>query len=38
LPYWIWVIFFVLVFTGLNIQGVATSARINSGWQLPWAL
>jgi putrescine importer len=31
LPYWTWVIFFVLVFTGLNIQGVATSARINSG-------
>jgi putrescine importer len=30
-PYWIWVIFFVLVFTGLNVQGVKTSARVNSG-------
>jgi putrescine importer len=29
-PYWIWAIFFVLVFTGLNVQGVKTSARVNS--------
>jgi amino acid transporter len=31
IPYGLWVIFFVLLFTGLNIQGVKTSARINSG-------
>jgi amino acid transporter len=31
IPNWSWVIFFVLLFTGLNIQGVKTSARINSG-------
>jgi putrescine importer len=31
IPNWLWVIFFVLLFTGLNIQGVKTSARINSG-------
>ncbi len=30
-PYWIWAIFFALVFTGLNIQGVKTSARVNAG-------
>ena len=30
-PYWIWAIFFALVFTVLNIQGVKTSARMNSG-------
>jgi putrescine importer len=29
-PYWVWAIFFALVFTGLNIQGVKTSARVNS--------
>jgi len=29
-PYWAWAIFFALVFTGLNIQGVKTSARVNS--------
>jgi len=29
-PYWTWAIFFALVFTGLNIQGVKTSARVNS--------
>jgi putrescine importer len=29
-PYWIWAIFFALVFTGLNVQGVKTSARVNS--------
>jgi len=29
-PYWIWAVFFVLVFTGLNVQGVKTSARVNS--------
>ncbi len=28
--YWIWAIFFAAVFTGLNIQGVKTSARVNS--------
>ncbi|HVI09823.1 MAG TPA: APC family permease [Candidatus Binatia bacterium] len=31
IPYWGWAVFFVLVFTGLNIQGVKTSARVNSG-------
>jgi amino acid transporter len=30
-PYWVWAIFFALVFTGLNIQGVKTSARVNTG-------
>src|SRR5881275_3130505 len=30
-PYGIWAIFFALVFTGLNIQGVKTSARLNAG-------
>src|SRR5271166_4161194 len=29
-PYWIWAIFFAVVFTGLNIQGVKTSARLNT--------
>ncbi|HEY6770310.1 MAG TPA: APC family permease [Candidatus Sulfotelmatobacter sp.] len=31
IPYWGWAIFFAIVFTGLNIQGVKTSARVNSG-------
>src|SRR5213078_5244847 len=26
--YWVWAIFFGIVFTGLNIQGVKTSARV----------
>src|SRR5579864_5152360 len=30
-PYSIWAIFFALVFTGLNVQGVRTSARVNTG-------
>jgi len=30
-PYWGWAVFFALVFTGLNIQGVKTSARVNAG-------
>src|ERR1700674_2134135 len=29
--YSIWAVFFALVFTGLNIQGVKTSARVNTG-------
>jgi putrescine importer len=29
--YSIWAIFFALVFTGLNVQGVKTSARVNTG-------
>jgi amino acid transporter len=29
-PYLIWAIFFGLVFTGLNIQGIKTSARVNT--------
>src|SRR6267142_1413451 len=29
--YWAWAIFFGIVFTGLNIQGVKTSARVNAG-------
>jgi putrescine importer len=31
IPYWGWAIFFAAVFTGLNIQGVKTSARVNTG-------
>jgi putrescine importer len=30
-PTWIWKIFFVIVFTALNIRGIKTSARINAG-------
>jgi amino acid transporter len=30
-PYWIWVIFFFLLFTCLNLGGIKTSARINEG-------
>jgi len=30
-PYPIWVIFFFLLFTGLNLRGIKTSARINEG-------
>ena len=30
-PYWGWAIFFVLLFTGLNVRGVKTSARVNAG-------
>src|SRR5450755_1765446 len=30
LPYAVWAVFFALVFTLLNIQGVKTSARVNS--------
>jgi putrescine importer len=30
-PAWIWKIFFVIVFTMLNIRGIKTSARINAG-------
>src|SRR5271166_3036006 len=30
IPYWIWAIFVGLVFTGLNVQGVKTSARVNA--------
>src|SRR5438105_2027652 len=30
-PYGVWAIFFAVLFTGLNIQGVKTSARVNSG-------
>src|SRR5437899_1545957 len=29
-PYWAWAIFFATVFTLLNVQGVKTSARVNS--------
>jgi putrescine importer len=31
IPYWTWAIFFTLVFTLLNVQGVKTSARVNAG-------
>jgi len=31
LPYWGWAIFFAGCFTALNIQGVKTSARVNTG-------
>jgi putrescine importer len=30
-PYWAWAVFFALLFTGLNIQGIRTSARMNTG-------
>jgi putrescine importer len=30
IPYWGWAIFFGLVFTGMNLQGVKTSARVNA--------
>ena len=30
IPYWAWAILFAVLFTGLNIQGVKTSARVNS--------
>lgn len=30
-PYWGWAIFFAALFTALNIQGVKTSARVNTG-------
>jgi putrescine importer len=30
-PYAAWAVFFALVFTGLNVQGVKTSARVNTG-------
>ncbi len=29
-PYWGWAIFFAMVFTGLNIRGVKTSAHVNT--------
>jgi putrescine importer len=31
IPYWAWAVFFALVFTTLNVQGVKTSARVNTG-------
>jgi amino acid transporter len=30
-PYWGWAVFFALLFTGLNLQGIRTSARMNTG-------
>src|SRR6266566_8970229 len=30
-PYWVWAVFFAGIFTLLNIQGVKTSARVNTG-------
>ncbi|GGA55054.1 amino acid permease [Edaphobacter acidisoli] len=30
IPYIVWVLFFALLFTGLNLRGVETSARINA--------
>jgi len=30
IPYWIWAIFFGAVFTFLNLQGIKTSARVNT--------
>jgi len=29
--YWIWVVFFFALFTGLNLRGIKTSARVNEG-------
>ncbi len=31
IPYWAWAIFYAAVFTGLNIQGIKTNARMNAG-------
>ncbi len=31
IPYWGWAIFFAGIFTFLNVQGVKTSARVNTG-------
>ncbi|MGA2266854.1 MAG: APC family permease [Bryobacteraceae bacterium] len=31
IPYWGWAVFMALLFTGLNILGIRTSARINAG-------
>jgi amino acid transporter len=31
IPYAIWAVFFALLFTSLNVQGVKTSARLNAG-------
>jgi len=31
IPYWTWAIFFFVLFTGLNLRGIRTSARINAG-------
>jgi putrescine importer len=31
IPYWGWAVLFALLFTGLNIQGIRTSARMNAG-------
>ena len=31
LPYPVWAIFFFIVFTGLNLRGIRTSARMNTG-------
>ena len=33
-PAWIWKVFFAIVFTLLNIRGIKTSARINTGMAL----
>ncbi len=30
-PYWIWAVFYFLMFTGLNLRGIKTSAHINAG-------
>jgi len=30
-PFWLWVIFFFLMFTWLNLRGIKTSARVNAG-------
>jgi putrescine importer len=31
IPYWGWAVFFAAVFTYLNVQGIKTSARVNTG-------
>jgi putrescine importer len=30
-PFWMWAVFFVAVFTALNLRGIKTSARVNAG-------
>jgi amino acid transporter len=31
IAYWGWAVFFAMAFTGLNLQGIKTSARVNAG-------
>jgi amino acid transporter len=33
-PYWAWAVLVAVLFTGLNIQGIRTSSRINTGFAI----